>query len=495
MGEKEIAFGQMVVSAVRSWNPMTRGIALAPEMNVEIKKFAPKLDVKEMLFSSNAASLNTGSELVIGMAADMNCFYYRNNKNQETALSFCWRDIENAQFRGKNLFGSYSPGDTVLVRLKNGGTVELSQCMTGCDCTKVEGLLNLVAKQKISQDMKEWETQTLSLDEQPEGILLAYMKILYNYAFISGQQVENTELSALQSIGVRLGLEAPVRSKLKYYLLHITEQRENTGRLMQQCKESMSFGSYELYRFSLMQDALYLRENNDETAPWYEDAFLNSLQQKLEISDDQVEVMLVAVRMHRAFQEKNADLQQLDRNMKDIFKQAEKQLIPKEAVFCSGSVYNIDTFHGLFKKRKQEISIQQQRELMLQTVVRNCQQVSNHLAEDMNDTVLRVMEEIQKGNERSESIHSMQVYLERLQKQDLALVQKCRDMEREIAYGKLLNILDECTVNRLSELQRELVSQCYVYLANGTYRIKNDLTVRQLKALRRIEEIVNETDN
>ena len=484
-----VDMGAKIASYARELSHSRRGITVTPGIEDDVRTFAPEADSKEIIFTANAAAF-ADAKLKTGMAASLSTFYYSN----ETAAprSFRWNEIARVTFQGKNRFQSYSPGDEVRVQLRTGQTHILSDCMNGFDCVRVQAFLSEMANYEPPQELENGQRYRLSLDEFPPDVQLSYMKILYNYAYVIDGKVEQEEMSALQSIGVRIGLPPQVRNQLRDYLFHI-DRREKTGALLLRCKRQLSYGSYEILRYSLMQDALYIMEVRPGESVWYKDPFLNGLQNVLKISDEEVGNMLAAIRLHMETQKHGADLQKLKKDIDRLCKYAGELGMPVETLFCSGSVYNVDTYRGLFKRRKQGRSIEKQRALMLQAVIRNAQETTNHLVEDLNDITLKLMEAIQSGNQRDEQIRILVERMNLFQSQMRTRAQKSGTIRAELLYNALRNRLESEQLHTLSASQRELVLQCYSANTDGSYQIRDGLSAVMLNRLTRIEELRNES--
>lgn len=485
-----IEAGRQIATLAKKLTNAEQGIWISPNIEVETQNIAPDLDRRELLFVTNAAAFPADGKIRSGMAFSVDAVYYSNTSGN--SRSFPLNQVETINYDGKNRFGTYSPGDKITITLFNGEQHVLGECLLGCDVQAVTKLLAEAAQTNVSINSIE-ETQRLSLSDLSHYQQVSYMEILYNYAQITDGEVDPTEYAALQSIGVRIGLAADVRNELRDYLFIMRESgRVKTGVLIKRCAEHMSYGSYEIFRFSLMQDILYLRAVNDAKTPWYEDAFVNSLQQMLQISDEQIEDMLAAIAIYRKMQQKDADLESLKKDMELLWRHTKTLDIPREAIFCSGSVYSIDTYRGVMKKRKQKQSITRQRELMLQEVIRNTQISLNHLVEDLNDTTLRLVEEVSRGNQRDQAIEKLSGFIKKYQAQMSAMAKKSDEVSVAQLYNRMPKLLDAGRVEQLLPMDRQQVQTCYILKNQGTYMIRENLSYEELEKLARIEEIIED---
>ena len=485
-----VDFGKELVMLVQKLNPIERGIMVAPNIEVDTQGIAPDVESKELVFVCNASAFHPEERPKVGIACSVTRFYYCNRAKEKK--SFLLDQVENVSYEGQNRFGSYSPGDKITITLHNGETHVLGECMLGLDGLEMAKLLTTAATDASPVEDPSM-TRCLSLGELPLDQQVNYMAVLYNYAFISDCKVDSSQYAALQSIVVRMGMDVEARNKLRdYFYLMQQNSRTKTGVLIKRCRDAMSYGSYEIFRYSLMQDALYLRAVSDSDGHWYEDPFINGLQQKLEVSDEQVETMLTAIELYKEMQRREADLIGLKNKLENLWHHAKAIRIPREAIFCSGSVYNVDTYRGLNRQRKLGRSITLQRELMLQAVIRNTQESINHLVEDMNDVTIRLLDEVQRGNRRDEQIQLLSQQVRQFQRQARAMVNESAEVNVTRLYNRLPARIATERIEQLIPQQRELVEQCYVLLPQGEYQIKEGLRLKDLTMLVRIKGIVDD---
>lgn len=476
-----VDFEKNLVNLVRDAcaNDIERGIFITPNIEIDIHGIVPDIGSKELTFLVSASAIRPGSVCKTGIAGSATKFYYCNRPGKPQ--SFYYHQIYRVQYNGRNKGGSYSPCDIITVVLNNGKNHTLEECMIGLDGRKVCDLLTFAAQKSFPDNLPS--AKCMSLSELPNELQLEYMEVLYNYAYLFDNNVDSVEYSALQSIAVRMGLDVDVRNKLRSYLLNLDGKRFQTGSLIMSCRNSMSYGSYEIFRYSLMQDILYIREACKREGHWYDDRFINSLQAKLEISDDQIAIMIAAINVYGFMQKQDADLAQLRKEFDALLSNAKAKHIPQEALFCSGSVYNVDTYHGIRHERKLGQSITRQRELMLQAVVRNMQESVNNIAEDMNDLTLKLLEEIEKGNLRDKKIEDNTKQIKYLMNQQMYVRGTTENAKLAAYYNRLRSPLSSDLVTQLLPVQQELIQKCYIPVSHEEYQIKKDLNYRQLNQL------------
>lgn len=469
---------------------MERGVFIAPNIEVDTCSIAPDVENKDLTFITSASAVFPGRVCKTGIAGSSTKFYYCNRTGNPQAFYF--HQINRVVYSGRNKGGCYSSGDTITVFLKDGKVHTLGECMIGLDGRKIADLLTAAARESLS-DHPLPSSRCMSLSELPAQTQLLYMEVLYNYAYISENKVDSDEYSALQCIAVRMGLEAEVRNKLREYLKNMQQDiRCRTGDLIKACRDSMSYGSYEIFRYSLMQDTLYLWMASKKEGHWYDDPFINGLQYTLDISDEQIAVMIAAINVYKKAQAQDADLEELRKEFEALDRYAKINHIPMEALFCSGSVYNVDTYHGIRHERKLGRSITRQRELMLQAVVRNMQESVNNIAEDMNDLTLKLLEEIEEGNLRDKKLEAQSQEIQKikyLMNQQMYFRRTTESAKLAALYNHLRSTIPSAFVIQLLPGQQELVKKSYISVSGEEYQIKQGLDYKQLNQLCRIRGI------
>ncbi len=487
-----LEFEKQLVSMAKGLTVAERGIICAPEIDLDIKKLTPGLDKHEVIFVANAAAIPGEEKATSGFACTADRFYYCNKPGKEGQFdSFLFADVARVGVNGNSRSGRFSFGDSIEVVLKNGSSHTLTYCLTGCNLDAVQNLL-IFAANNVPETIEDQERLTYSVSDLPQEQLMAYMEIIYNYAYLEDCQVDSEEYAVLQNLGVRLGLETEVRNSLRdYTFLLKSGEHTKTGILLKQCTHAISYGSYELLRFSLMQDCLYLHEATHSGQEWTEDAFLNSLQKFAQITDPQVKLMLTAIALHKETAAKDADLQKIQGKMNKLRKDAKDLHIPREALYCSGSIYSIDCYHGLRRLIKQGQSITRQRELMLQECLRNSQVSTNRLVADMNDLTMRLLEEVQRGNQQDEKVQRLSQLIQQYQRQAVSMLQRQKDLSDAELRNRVPNRLYWSQMDALSGGTKDFVMSCYT-LIQGEYLLREDITQGELRRLSRIEELVDD---
>ena len=359
-------------------------------------------------------------------------------------------------------------GDKVIIYMKDNSTNIMDACLIGFDCMAMEKIINGIVKAVNEGEPLESTKQNVSVSELDEEYKLLYLKILCNYAYIGDGIIDSNEYAAIQNIVVRIGLCSNVRIELRNYMSDI-ENKEKTGDLLYKLRNGLDFGSYDIVRYSLMQDILYLHELVHGNESWTEDGFVGSLLNFMHIQPEQLELMIYAINLNRQMIEDKSDIVDLQGKAQNMLKRALEQRIPLMTLYCSGSVYSVDTYRKIFNgKDKANFSIDKQRELMLQTVIKNTQETVNHLVADMNNISEQLVSEIQKGIESTAKIKKLSALLVRLSKGAEVSVAKSEYTEQRVLYGKVPSVLnmekiEKIRMEKKCELEYQKIMKYYRY--------------------------------
>ena len=125
---------------------------------------------------------------------------------------------------------------------------------------------------------------------------------------------------------------------------------------------------------------------------------------------------------------------------------------------------------------------------MLQEIIRNSQKTVNYLLEEINDVTIQLMDAVQKGNERSILLQS----LTKRMKQFMEYSNKTQNVQKELYYNGIQNVIDIEQINMLDEVQKALVLQCYEKRNSVQWKIKENLPSEMLVRIQRIEVLKNE---
>ena len=258
------------------------------------------------------------------------------------------------------------------------------------------------------------------------------------------------------------------------------ETRQKTGYLLKKMEFNLSDSDYELVRFSLMQDIVYL-DNANLVKNIQTQGFVNSLKEFLHLTSAQINLMNEAVELHSALLDttnKKMDSVIFEQKMEKLRRGAVLFYMPVSALFCSGGIYAPSTFRSLKRFWEEKKAVSLQRELMLKNIIENNQMTINFLIEDLNQLSISLMKEIQKANMIGLKIEKLITELQRLQQRNLRL-------EHDMIAIKLLD-------NKFQKALQQGMFDEYVTVLDSKFVLKSGLGYKQLNdiksKLERLEE-------
>lgn len=392
-----------------------------------------------------------------GFAFTGDRLFFANEENQKEVIQLA--DIKHVVYVKSNPNNSddtYHLDDEVVIDLRNNNSsISLKECMVGFDCKAMELMLNGIAKLVDSGEEIQITKQNVPVSALDDDAKLLYIKLLCNYAYIGDGIIDSNEYSTIQNIIVRIGVRAELRVELRNYMTEIAN-REKSGNLLSKLKKSMGYGSFRIAQYSLVQDVLYLHNLTNPDVSWDKDGFIGSLINFLHISPEQIGLMTKAVILNKKMVADDSNIMDLQDDAKEIALDARDLGIPLMSLYCSGSVYSVDTYFAIFKgKEKAQIAIDKQRELMLQTVIKNTQKTINNLVEDMNWVTDQLVMEIKKGQQSFSRIEKLSALLSRLSKGTKSSLKENEDTKQRADFMRLPQEIDIARFGRFNLNKQE----------------------------------------
>jgi hypothetical protein len=378
---------------------------------------AKSVDDEYILAYHDATLFGNGS---VGFAFTGDSFIFANEKNNPVVLPLS--EIKSAKYVPKvGLFGgtkhsTYGARDKFIITMYSGESYMPDNCLIDCDCYVIEKLINGIVE-LINDDVKPGCTkQDIPLCEIDESAKSKYLKILCNYAYIGDENIDAKEYCTIHSIMVRMEVSASIRNEIRDYMNNLS-QRSKTGVLLKGLQTELEYGSYNIVRFSLIQDILRLQSVTYPKQSWKRDDFIIVIANRLELTDNKVDLLAKSVSLRNQMAECDTSrLANMEREINILNERAVELQIPVMTLYCSGTPYTIDVYKKIFNGgKKAAIAIKEQRELMLQTIVENMQKTCNSIIMDINYLNQRLEEERQKSVKSENLINQLAVRLARVQ--------------------------------------------------------------------------------
>lgn len=266
----------------------------------------------------------------------------------------------------------------------------LDGCIDGINLSVISSVFKKIIELAKSQtnDVFTVSEQGVLSSQLPENIKLLYLQILCNYAYLNDHLIDSDEYNAITKFSVRMELHGDTRGILRKYMNDF-DGRVKTGNLLASIKKMTvnQTGYWDVVKYCMMQDALYIHGIQKPGKRWEEDGFIGSLMEKCSLNPEQINTMEKAVFLNKKMQNKDADMEKIKDEWKKLIKSIKDTsgYVPTLYLFCSGSVYGLKSYNGFLKKDEtNQKAINNQRELILQEVIVSNQKAVNVLIGDMN---------------------------------------------------------------------------------------------------------------
>lgn len=266
----------------------------------------------------------------------------------------------------------------------------LDGCIDGINLSTISAVFKRIIELARNQndDVFTISEQGVLSSQLPENIKLLYLQILCNYAYLNDESIDSDEYNAITKFSVRMELHGDTRGILRKYMNDF-DGRIKTGNLLASLKKltENQTGYWDVVKYCMMQDALYIHEIQKPGKRWEEDGFIGSLMENCSLNPEQISTMKKAVSLNKKMRSKDADMEKLKREWKKLIKSIKGTpgYVPTLYLFCSGSVYGLKSYDGFLKKDEtSQKAINKQRELILQEVIVSNQKAVNVLIGDMN---------------------------------------------------------------------------------------------------------------
>ena len=296
----------------------------------------------------------------------------------------------------------------------------LDGCIDGVNLTVISSVFNKIIELAKNQtnDVFTVSEQGVLSSQLPEDIKLLYLQILCNYAYLNDKSIDSDEYNAITKFSVRMELHSDTRGILRKYMNDF-EGRIKTGNLLASIKKitESQTGYWDVVKYCMMQDALYIHEIQKPGERWEEDGFIGSLMEHCSLKPEQIETMEKAVSLNKKMQIKDADMEKLKADWKQLIKSIKNTpgYVPTLYLFCSGSVYGLKSYNGfLTKDETNQKAINKQRKLILQEVIISNQKAVNILIGDMNYLAERLEKALKEENEIKQDYVKIKQLLSRI---------------------------------------------------------------------------------
>ena len=455
------------------------------KLNNAISAIAPTVNPEYVLAIADSTLFGSAKE---GIVFTGNSIYTRYTLEEKQEYKF--ENIIKAEYEvttKQKDNGKVEEQKHIYLHLNDERKVELSLHMFGINYENLAELINGVIKEAGDEKSYETTSQMLPLAAMDHEIKNAYIKIICNFAYSDDDMIDSKEYVEIISLIVRIDYNSEDRLKIRSYMCDNTEVEE-TDKLIKYLNENVPEGSLDVIKKSLLKDIIYIYKIKNEINNWKENKFLTSLQAEFQVKDEQIELIILAIKTDEEILKLRKNDSEIKKSMKDLAAKAGAVGVPLAAIYFTGSVVGMSAAGitsglatigmggvlglsgmvtgigvvvligvGTYKGIKKftgigDLENNKQREMMLQAIIKNSQNSLNYLIEDVNEISRLLMEEIKNGLEASKKIGKLSSLLYNMSKSAQVTTQKINYAESESVISHLPKTLD---MTRLEELTNE----------------------------------------
>jgi hypothetical protein len=484
---------------------LCKKVYIAPEisekmLNNAISGIAPGANHEYILAIADTSILGDAKEgcLFLGDSVHIRGMW-------EKPQSFKFETITSAEYkciRKVKDNGKVDIKEEVILHQVDAIETTLSSSLTKINCKEFAKLINGIIEASGEDKTYEPTSQMMPLESMNSEIKKAYLKIICNFACSDDDVIDSREYAEILSLIVRIELDSLDRLELRNYIYQ-TDRREDNNDLVRYLEQNVPEGSFEIIKKSLLKDMIYLFRIKNEYECWPQNKFFTTLQQQFEVKDEQIDLMMLAIKNDEEILAQRKNDSEITKSMKEIAAKAGAVGVPLAAIYYSGSVVGMSAAGitsglatlgmggilglsgmvtgigvvvivgiGAYKGIKKvtglsDLENNKQRELMLQAIIKNAQKSLNYLIEDVNAISSQLMIEIENGTETALKIKKISAMLGMLSKGAQTTTAKITHAEIESIIAQLPPKLDmvrlkELTNEATKEKLKTFVIACYI---------------------------------
>ncbi|PIQ05652.1 MAG: hypothetical protein COW74_02185 [Piscirickettsiaceae bacterium CG18_big_fil_WC_8_21_14_2_50_44_103] len=287
-----------------------------------------------------------------------------------------------------------------------------------------ENIAGLLNKLVSDFDLYEEQGQLTPIDQLSDELKKAYVKIIINMTYSDDGEVDQKEFSEVMQLMTRIDLVSDSRVDVRNYLVS-SEGLLTTEELIRTLDENTPDGMRKSIHLSLVKDliSIYASTKSEVKADF---DFLKEAQVYLDITDDQVDLAVDAIKQDYKILNRSYTDDQITKSIKELSSKAAAVGIPLGAIYLSGSVIGMSAagmtsglatigMGGVLGLSSMATGIgaavilgvvaykgvkyltnsgteegDKRRELMLQNVIRLNQKTLNLIIQDINELVKRL---------------------------------------------------------------------------------------------------------
>lgn len=470
------------------------------KLNNAVSAIAQNVDPNYVLGIIDSTVFGSAKEGIVMTGDTIYCRYLLEGRNE-----YKFEIIERAELdiiTKEKDNGKIEESKNIYLHLTDKSMIEMPKNMFGVKHLELVELINGIIEEAGEDKKYTTTSQTLPLADMENDIKNTYIKIICNFAYSDDNVIDSKEYSEIISLIVRINYDGKDRLKLRSYMCDYS-QIEETDDLIEYINNNALEGSLDIIKKSLMKDILYLYKLKNQIETWKNDNFIISLQNKFDIKDEHIELIIEAIKNDEEILLERKNDSEIIKSMKNLAAKAGSIGVPLAAIYFSGSVVGMSAagitsglaaigmggllgFSGMvtgigvvvllgvgaysgIKKLTgiSDLENSKQRELMLQAIIKNSQKSLDYLIEDVNEISNLLMNEVKNGLETSKKIEKLSALLSMMSKGAKEITEKITYAEIESVISRLPKTLDiirleELTTEATKEKIREYILNCYI---------------------------------
>lgn len=228
--------------------------------------------------------------------------------------------------------GRQTAKDHLVIKQHNGETIRIEHS-SDVNLAKLVELLNEII---TNFDQYEVQDQFQPLEELPEELKVAYVKVIINMAYHENQVIESRQLAEILQLICRLKFSPESRDELRSYITS-SDQLVSVKSLVRVIDQLSPDGMRKSLHISLVKDLIHIYSSlsGQATADF---GFLSEYRDVFDVSEDEVELALMAIENDRKLLNRTYSDSVLQKSIKEMAAKASAVGVPLGTVYLSGSV-------------------------------------------------------------------------------------------------------------------------------------------------------------
>lgn len=381
----------------------------------------------------------------------------------------------------------------VSLRFKNGSATDVTSSLSGMSLKGFTNFINEMVK-SVNTDADFVSTsQVRPLSAMSPEIKKAYIKVLCNFALSNDNLIDATEYAEIVSLMSRIEMDKDSRIEIRTYMVS-SDYIEPLSSLLSFLTEEIDAGVSEIAMQSLMKDCLFLHRKVNPTYEWTSNSFLRDLQNKIGLSDAQVNTILEAIINDENILSQRKSDSEIQKAIKDTAAKAAAVGVPLTAIYFSGTMglsaagltsalahlglggllgfspmvtgigvavlMGVGAYQGVKKVTGlKDLENNKQRELLLQEIIKNSQRSLDYLIEDVNEIAALLQKAIEKENQDEIKLQKLSAILAMLSKGAQETSGQIQYAEKEKLLARIPLKLRQMDRDRIIELTEGATKQ------------------------------------